>query len=293
MKYTNTLNLPPAIASVLMADDYERGDADFTATELIAPARQRALMLQHDHELEVDVASRVWMVFGNAVHSLVERHGDDEHAIKELRLERAVRIDGKPYTVSGQIDYFDTERGLLLDWKTTSVWSVLGGKAREEWEKQLNIYAWLLRGQDEHVERIQAMSLLKDWSPSTKRRSGPDYPDFAMQPFDIIDWGDEATEFYVRERVLEHLKAREDVEAARCADEEVWRKPEKWALMKHGRKSAVKLYDDRGDCSNAALGLGEAHYVEHRPGSAVRCELYCDVSEFCSQWRAEKGGQDD
>ena len=43
MKVTNRLGLPQPIVEVLSRDNYSKGDADFSVTELIDSQRQKAL----------------------------------------------------------------------------------------------------------------------------------------------------------------------------------------------------------------------------------------------------------
>ena len=39
MKLTNRFNLPEPFVAAVSSDDYERGDAEYTTTELIKPSR--------------------------------------------------------------------------------------------------------------------------------------------------------------------------------------------------------------------------------------------------------------
>jgi len=32
-------------------------------------------------------------------------------------------------------------------------------------------------------------------------------------------------------------------------------------------------------------GMGSKHIIEHRPGKRVRCEDWCEVAPFCSQYK--------
>ena len=67
-----------------------------------------------------------------------------------------------------------------------------------------------------------------------------------------------------------------------CTPEERWAKPDKWAVMKHGRKSAVKVFDSEEE-ANANIGLGD--YIEYRQGVDTKCEDYCMVNQFCPYWQ--------
>jgi hypothetical protein len=52
--------------------------------------------------------------------------------------------------------------------------------------------------------------------------------------------------------------------------------------MKHGRKTAVKLFD-----SVSEIGpVPDGHYVEERPTKYNRCDGYCSAAPFCRQHQA-------
>ena len=50
----------------------------------------------------------------------------------------------------------------VLDYKCTSVWSIIYGK--KELHNQLNFYAWLVEQSKEiEVNRLQIVAVLRDW----------------------------------------------------------------------------------------------------------------------------------
>jgi hypothetical protein len=73
-----------------------------------------------------------------------------------------------------------------------------------------------------------------------------------------------------------------------CSKEERWEKGEKWAVMKNGRKSAIRLLDSEAEARDMAEGLGKDHYVAYRPGISVKCEDYCSACEYCSFYKSLK-----
>ena len=72
MKITNRLGLPQPIVEVLARDDYSKGDADFSVTELIDSPRQKQLLRRHEHEITVDCIDLIYQFDGKAVHALLE-----------------------------------------------------------------------------------------------------------------------------------------------------------------------------------------------------------------------------
>ena len=73
-----------------------------------------------------------------------------------------------------------------------------------------------------------------------------------------------------------------------CTPEERWLRPTKYAVMKKGRKRAIKLHDNETEAHGHAETLGKDHLVELRKGEAGRCEKYCPVALFCPQFQKEK-----
>ena len=109
---------------------------------------------------------------------------------------------------------------------------------------------------------------------------------------------------YVESRMDIHQEARQsfdfDDTMTLCNSDERWARPDKWAVMKKGRKSAIKLFNDKeiaedhiewkksqpSKGSKANPYLSDDYYVEHRKGDNPRCSgNYCGVAEFCSQYR--------
>ena len=72
-----------------------------------------------------------------------------------------------------------------------------------------------------------------------------------------------------------------------CSDEERWLRASKWAVMKQGRKRAVKLYDNEREAQEHLNTLGGGHELEFRKGEPVRCLKYCPVATFCPQFQSE------
>ena len=84
--------------------------------------------------------------------------------------------------------------------------------------------------------------------------------------------------------LLERVKAHQEAEPPPCTDEERWKTETVWALMKEGRKSAVKLYDNPDEAQDAAEKAGKNHSVVCRQGEYRRCANYCNVSHACPTW---------
>ena len=140
MKITNHFNLPqPLVDSVKSDECYDKGDTDISVTQLIGPPQIRLLTKEYENQIEQDVTDRIFMLFGSAVHNILEKANTDGY-INERRFVSVV--DG--VKVGGQVDLIHKKDGILYDYKTTSAWSLIYEvNGKPEWEQQTNCYAWL------------------------------------------------------------------------------------------------------------------------------------------------------
>tara|TARA_Y100000114_G_scaffold156717_1_gene184927 strand:+ start:2303 stop:3169 length:867 start_codon:yes stop_codon:yes gene_type:complete len=285
--FTNIHNLPEPVFKALSHDDYNSGLVHSSVTELIDSPRVRILNRRHKNDIEIDVSERLWSVLGTAVHNLFENHADGDY-LSEERL--FAEVNG--WKISGAIDIQKTESDgtiTVLDYKCTSVWSVIFGK--ESWAQQLNFYAYLVRHcKDVQVNKLQIVAILRDWKHSDAEFK-PDYPKCPIMTIDVPLWDNDRQEQYVRDRVEIHQQAEMDYINAsplsECTDEERWLRPTKYAVMKKGRKRAIKLHDSEQEALDHAESLGSDHSVDHRIGEAMRCSKYCAVAPWCDQFQRE------
>lgn len=292
MKITNRHNVPHTILRAVQDDDYDRGDSVMSVTQLISPPRIVILQNLNADNLEVDVTDRIPALFGTAVHKIVEKGAKDlpGHVVEERMF---ATING--WKISGAVDLqIDNGDGTwdINDYKVTSVYSVMSDKP--EWEQQLNCYAYLTyKTHGRLAKSLKIIAILRDWQRK-QAEIKPDYPQSQICVVDIPVWSLEDQEAYITGRVILHQEAQKKVDTGDsppyCDDKERWLRGETWALMKEGRKSAVKLYDNEAEATNAAESSGPGFSVTYRPGTATRCAgNYCLVSAYCRQWHEELG----
>jgi len=168
----------------------------------------------------------------------------------------------------------------LEDYKVTSVYSFLLGD-KPEWEKQLNIYAYMLENDGFKVERARIHAILRDWQKSKSLRE-PDYPPIPFQTIPINLWSRLVQQDYVIGRI--NLFCDVDAgtfEPTPCTDEERWARPPTYAVMKKGRKTAVRVLPTMEEAEEKLATLDSNHYIDERKGSHIRCESYCPVRAVC------------
>ena len=189
-------------------------------------------------------------------------------------------IDG--ITFSGQCDVYDKSSKTIYDLKTASVWEIING-IREEREMQLNCYAYLGRQEGWEVDNIAAVFILRDWS-KMKATTEQNYPKSQVLVHSLRMWSKEEAEAFLRKRIALHEAAK--VTLPYCTPEEQWRRPDKYAVMARGRKSALRLLDSSQEAQRWMSSNKKGDSITHRPGGAVRCESYCAVNVFCTQFQS-------
>jgi len=278
MKLTNRLNLPQAIVSAISNDDYSRGECDLSVTQLITPPRKVELQRLHDDEIIEDVADRIWILVGKAVHSILEAAGSDD--LKEERLF----MDALGWRISGAFDNLaliqaGADLWKISDYKVTSAWSVVFADGKTDWEAQINCYAHLLRLHSFPVSELEIVAICRDWR-KTEALKNPDYPQSQVAVIPIRLWSSAEAQAFIVERVRLHQQAREGGELPLCTAEERWERPTKWAFLKQGAKRATKLCNTQ-DEAEALLKPG--YRIERRDGESTRCKSYCSALPFCGQ----------
>jgi hypothetical protein len=286
MKLTNKFDLPEPFVKAIAADEYVRGTADFTTTELIRPTRIVSLRRKHDADLEEDASDRVWALQGQAKHVVFERIAktDPTRYIVEERYE--VTMPGG-VKISGQIDLFDKNDTVLYDWKETSVWKFMLGDTKE-WEEQANVNCYLMRMNGIFPKKLINIAILKDWK-KRKARFGrePDYPKCAIHVLEMPMWSIGQQQDYILKRIIMHKAGMENPPV--CTKKERWQRDATFAVMRADRKRAIKLCDNRDQAEAVMMhhmkiappGLSSKFYIEERGAEPVRCLDFCEVQQYC------------
>lgn len=284
---TNKLNLPAPLVQAA-SDTRELKPKSYSVTEILKGTREIILSRRHRDEIVEDASDRIWLIFGTAVHKILEQASETDTQIKEGRIEADM---GDGYELTGIFDLYDDETGTVTDYKTASVWKVIYNEW-DDYRKQLLAYCWILHRMGFKANRGRIVALLKDHS-KTKANREAGYPPYPVYTVDFQFTEDELEGFgeWAR-RKFEEIRAAESVpdgELPQCTADERWYKPGKFAVMKEGRKKAVKLYDDRAEADIHALEIGGR--VDCRPGRDGKCDGYCRCREFCEHWRTVYGGE--
>jgi len=211
---------------------------------------------------------------GSAIHEVISK-GENKNALTEEFL--TTTIGG--IKISGMPDYYADE--VLQDFKFTSVWNVIYDSMNENYQKQLSMYAYMLEEHGFKVNKTQIVYILRDWS-KTKAMADHNYPQaqVVVKDFDRIP----EIEKWMEERV----SVLEGATRPPCTESDTWAKKDVFAVMKEGRKSALKLFEKEEDAKVFLTEQKGKCDVVKRGGERTRCESYCPVKEFCTQYKAYK-----
>ena len=297
MKITNKFGMPQPFVDFAINDKYSKGKADISVTSLIDSPRVRIMKDVYDEDVEIDAVDMVWALFGTAVHSVLEQSNPSKDIITEERLYS--KLNG--WILSGALDRQEIINDVttIIDYKVTSVWSVIYGKI--EWERQLNCYAWLCR--DKHkltqhkVGSLKICAILRDWNRRDADKK-ENYPKAPIVFVDIPMWDEEVTHKYISDRLSLHQEAQVGYdlnnELPLCSDEEMWKKNDTWAVKKKGQKRAMRVLDSEEEAIKYINWHNETDkaYIkktdlelEFRSGEYTRCGNYCSVVDFCNQYK--------
>lgn len=248
---TNKHGYPLAVVRAIENDPYSRGDSEFSATSIIEPPRKAALCEKHREEIdkETDVDDRIFILYGQLGHSLLERAGrgiGSKHLVEERFFGE---IEGTK--ISAQIDSFELEEdGTLVDYKVTTVYGFKKVdrkkqviKPKKDWIKQMNIQLELLRQNGLDAKKMKIWGLLRDWRPAEWRKESANYPN-KVHCHDIPIAPRARTIAYIAAQIKAHRDAKKTLPL--CSDEDRW----------------ASEYD-----------------------SFNRCHNYCEAKNYCTQYQ--------
>jgi hypothetical protein len=322
MKYTNKHGVSDSLFQAITANDYDPSKSQpnvISLTGLIDAPKARLLRTRHWNELEADVADGIFRFMGSAVHDKVSQasHNAKTENLAEERIylncetwevntvAPGTRVASQPWYnkdtwfISMQWDIYtmiDDTHGSLEDHKITSAWTmVFDPQGKPGYCEQLNVEAYVLRKLGFPVTRLRNNFLFRDWSASTKLKSGADYPAVPTAHIDHQVWPDKDVECYIKMRLRSHVPTIDlkDDDIPECTETERWTKKGTWAVMKEGRVSAVKVHysalSAQEHCEQLIRAEGPKYTVQVRKGEDIRCVDYCDSCRFCNYWKKTYG----
>jgi len=254
----------------------------YSATALLKGVREAILEKRHANEIEQDVSDMIWLLFGKAVHLILENQQEEEHEIKETKLT----VEFGEYTLSGVFDLYNEKEKKITDYKTCSVWKVIFGDFTD-WKRQLLIYAYMMRQIGFEVNSGEIVAIMKDHSKRDAKYKA-DYPKLPVQvikfEFTLEDFVEIESWLIDKFDEIRRCEQLPDDELPLCTPEERYNSGDKYAVMKKGRKTALRVLDSMEEAEKWMADNG-GDEIEVRPGEDKKCMDYCVVCEFCNYYK--------
>ena len=304
----NNLMSIPLIRDVFLTylrRDYLSLSNDYSVTELIDCPRVVQLRKRHKQELyelpvtDEEIRSNLKSFVGTAIHDAVSKALFEfvrRYPNSGWMAERKIwdKVAGRK--IVGKFDSY--LNGLLMDLKTTSVWKFIY-KQFKEYEEQLNIYAYLLREDKINVTVLQIIMWFTDYD-ANKSYQHADYPKDFIEPVIISNlWQPSVAEERIVHLVEKHKSNEEkpDDGLDECTLEDMWAKEHVYAIMAPGNKRAVRLLESEAEArdyiSKSKNKEKDNWKITCRPGERTRCDKFCKVNRWCSQYKAYLAEQED
>lgn len=282
MFITNERGYPRLIVDIIKQEynNYSKGDADFSVTELIGSPLERVLRKRHDHELEIDVDRLMFMFFGSMAHAVVEKLKADYVLDMEHRM--FIKHDG--VTISGRLDvvYALANKKRLDDVKFTGK-GVSKDGARKSWVRQANLYRYMYnKTKNVLVDELGILAFLRNATMYEMKCCR-----LPIQCFEL-----DAVERFMSKQIAFHKVIDWDVtsKVPECTPDDRWATEECWVVMPKlkAKKCLPGKFENASDAGvklETALKKYPDAFVEHRPQVNRKCDEACDVSKYC--WYAQ------
>ena len=280
----NNHNAPASFLKFCGDDQYSKGDADYSVTELIDEPRIVALSKRYPEMIINDPMENPWMYISSIFHELMESNSpDDEVAEQRLFAE----VDGT--VISGAMDVQkNSDDGVIIgDYKMTSVMSI---KDTSKWEEQLNLSAYLVETcTDKKVVGLQIYAFLRDWKITMSERVR-DYPATPGMTIDIKLWDREEREDFAKYRVFLHKKCEEmsDDDLPACSHTGRWPTGTLYSVTNLDDKK-ISTFDRKRDAEKFVSGLDIDTQFNSFIGTTHkdyrRCKSYCHFNETCNIYK--------
>lgn len=216
MRLTNKYGYHKALVRAIEADTYSKGDSEYSCTGLLKPARVAALEAKYKDELTEDVDDKIFILYGQIAHYILERSG---LALDKSIVEKRYFATFDDVRISAQIDTLSLDvDGILTDFKFTSVFGFKpNSKPKDDYISQMNIQLELLRQNGLDAKKLQICGLMRDWRPGEFKKGN--YPNKASV-LEIPIWKREKTVAFIKDRIKAHKAAA--VELPECTSDENW-----------------------------------------------------------------------
>lgn len=312
--YSNTSEVPLALAVFLASDSYDYNEEPYTisATTLIKPVRQIVLATRVPEGMALPkLADMMRSRMGTAIHDGIEKAwktnyqsalsaiGIPSKVIERVKInpeledlddetipvymEQRLTKQVDKWKVTGKFDFVG--EGKVQDFKSTSVYTYINQVNATKYGLQGSIYRWLDPVKITE-DQMDIHYIFTDWK-SNMAKTNVGYPQrsFLTQTYDLMSLKE--TDAYVKNKLQEIDKYMDADEAdiPYCTDEDLWRSTPVYKYYKNRDITAKRSTKNFSTYREAAIYMasnGGAGAIKEVPGQVVACK-YCPAFSICSQ----------
>lgn len=293
----------PEILAVAMPHSfsYAGASSDFSPTRLSQPPRITELKRKYKDQIVRGAFDNWYAWYGSAIHQYIEdglrAYGNDEFLIEEtLKHTEDPAEFGRPdltdpIKFSATVDAYHIPTKTLYDHKTLNIRGA-GNEVKPEYEIQININAYMLRKAGYEVDKAYLQVFYGGWSVGASRYD-KNYPSRPVQLHEVTLLPPEEQEKLYRKLLTEQLKyfKVEEEKLLECTKEQMWEQKAKiavWPRKAPTTRRAMRLLETFDEVESYVSWKGlkpKDVYIEFRKATRTRCEDYCEVNKFCSQYK--------
>ena len=288
-------NLEKDVLDQLNKNKYIRIGSDVSVTELIDSPRIVHLRNRHRDKLvsdnfDINIPSLV----GQGLHRELQKYLKMQHNIDgNWLIERKMCSVFNNIRLAGKFDALWNLKH-LYDIKYTGVFKYIKGDW-ESFEAQLNIYDYMLHMDGIEIEKLFLFVVFSDWKQGKVYKTG--YPKHRKEVIEVKKWSRVAQKDFIVSR----LKAWEknlnlkDNKLTLCTPEERWAGNPVYKLFKAPvSKRSTKNFPTRARAenykakciANSKDSSWDNSFIDKGfPQPWKRCEGWCDVKDFCNQYK--------
>lgn len=305
MKATNKWQIPEHVVR-LCPQSYKPKSDRISVSALIDSPRIRTLQIEKWDEIERDIAVSLTSLGGISLHQRAESFAEtDELAEQKLEDSKDSQENPLGLVLVGKADVYNNQTKQIRDWKSMGCYGLAFIDKIKKMTAQLNCYAWQKLMRQQIVESLWLDIYWKNWKYEEYQRATDKlnavsfdltnggvlkgYPPIPYSQVKLPLWTFDQQEQYIKDQIHYHLTTPMD-----CNDR--WPKADEWAVMKEGRKSALRVLDTYEKATNWCLEnilielpkqgyyLKKGISIVKREGKCIRCGaegFYCPVWNCC------------
>lgn len=252
MEIINAHGVDEDIFRFMSWDNYDTEDARGTisATTMLKPIQAVILKERFDDQIKVDCMDRFNVLFGSAVHAVIESANQttDGNTLVEKRFFWEILKEN----ISGKADKIDKRNGIITDYKTGKVHSLkyVSEKINGDWKLQLSVLRYLAEKNGiKDITTGKIIFIARDWreDEASNEAFAQYYPPAPLKTFAIPLLEIKETSAFIRSFVgdIQRARSKPDWDLPKCTARDKWK-------------------------------------------NDIRCMKYCDVKQFCYQFSQEQ-----